>query len=76
MLNKGGPAQQQAPIDPSRIASVRLPMAAWNTIAAGLWELPGKIGVPLIRELEGQLAQQVPPQPAQNNAHSEALTDE
>ena len=78
--NQPGSAQQQVSLDLSRIGSVKLPLAAWSSVIAGLYELPGKIGLPLIREVEAQLApviekaKRVPGQ--QNSLHSEALADE
>lgn len=74
MFNSG-PGTAQVQLDLSQMITVRLPRAAWNAVMAGLWELPGKIGVPLIKELELQLAQQTQQAAAQNNVH-EALADE
>ena len=73
-----GSAQQQVSLDLSRVARVKLPLAAWSSVLAGLYELPGKIGLPLIREVEAQLApaiEQAKLTPGQNNLH-EALADE
>ena len=78
--NQPGSGQTQAQIDLSKIASLKLPLATWNIILAGLWELPAKVALPAIREVEQQLRPHMPQQAPiggqQNSLHSEALADE
>lgn len=40
--------------------SVTLPASDWHTILAGLYELPGKFGVPVIARLQAELHRMPP----------------
>jgi hypothetical protein len=41
--------------NPTQSQTVTLPAADWHTILAGLYELPGKFGIPVIARLQGEL---------------------
>jgi len=42
--------------------TVTLPVTDWQTVLAGLYELPGKYGIPVINRLQAELTRQ-PPEP-------------
>ena len=42
---------------PDEVITVTLPASDWPTITAGLLELPGKFGIPVLNKLQPQLAE-------------------